>query len=53
MSNIEDRMPQLEVDAWERRRQRIKKFYIEERGMSEDDADEKATADVRRDIRGR
>jgi len=52
MTDLEREMPKLEVDAWERRRLRIKKFYMEERGMSAEDADDKATDDVRREIRG-
>lgn len=37
---------QLLADAVERRRQRIKSFYIEQRGMSEQAADAKATSDA-------
>ncbi len=51
MTELENETPKLEVDAWERRRQRIKKFYMEQRGMSDEDADDKATSDVRREIR--
>lgn len=39
----------LEIDAWERRRQRIKGYYMSQ-GMSKNAADEKATADVCREI---
>lgn len=50
--DLKDEMPKLEIDAWDRRRLRIKKFYIEQRGMSDEAADDKATDDVRRSIRG-
>lgn len=43
-------MAKLEIDAWERRRLRIKQHYIA-RGMPEEDADDKATDDIRREIR--
>lgn len=43
--------PKAEVDAWEARRQELKRRYIEVDGMAEADADEKATLDVRREIR--
>ena len=49
MSELETRMPRLEVDAWERRLLRMKQFYID-RGMSDSDADDKATSEVRRQI---
>lgn len=49
MTKLEDEMPKLVIDAWERRRQRIRQHYID-RGMSESDADDKATADIRRSI---
>ncbi len=51
MAELEDEMPKLEVDAWDRRRQRIRQHYIS-RGMSENAADELAMADIRREIRG-
>lgn len=50
MTDLESEMPKLEVDAWERRRQRIKRYYIAQ-GRSEEDADDRATADIRRAIR--
>lgn len=52
MTNTEREMFKLEVDAWERRRLRLRDYYISQ-GMSEEDADDKASADVRREIRGR
>ena len=51
MTMTDQDMTKLEVDAWERRRQRIKQHYIEQRGMSEEDADDKATNDIRQSIR--
>ena len=47
---MDDKMIRAEVDAWERRRLRIKQFYISQ-GRSEEDADDRATEDVRRSIR--
>lgn len=48
---IENEIPRLEVDAWERRRLRKKQWYID-RGESPGNADDKATNDIRREIRG-
>jgi hypothetical protein len=50
MTDLEREMPKLEVDAWDEHRLRIKRRYIEQ-GMSDEDADDKATADVIREIR--
>lgn len=50
MSEEIDVAAKLEIDAWERRRQRIKQHYIDQ-GMSQEAADDKATADIRRSIR--
>lgn len=46
-----DSPEKIVADAWDRRRLRLKKFLMEERGMSEEDADDKATDDIRREIR--
>jgi hypothetical protein len=43
-------MSKHEVDAWDRHRQSLKRQYVAE-GMSEEAADDKATAEVRREIR--
>ena len=46
----ESEQTQLEIDAWERRRQRLKSFFIEKRGMSSEEADERATDEIRQAI---
>lgn len=38
----------LLADAWERRRVKLRDFYVVERGMSFDEAEEQATAAIRR-----
>lgn len=51
MTKLEHETPKLEVDAWERRRLSLKARYISQ-GLSDEAADDKATDDVRREIRG-
>ena len=41
----------LLVDSWEELRLALKQQYIDE-GMSPEDADDKTTSDVRRQVRG-
>ena len=42
--------PRHEVDAWDERRLELKRRYLQD-GLSEEAADERATNDVRREIR--
>lgn len=49
MTKLEDEIPKLEVDAWEKRRRCLVWHYISQ-GSSPTEAENKATADIRHEI---
>jgi len=40
-------MTELEREAWGRRQRKLERFYMDERGMAEDNAKARAAADIK------